>query len=175
MKTNMLLRQVSIDDKTREIIEKKIAKLDKYFREETTASITISKLRDKERLELTISYRGKLFRSEVCAENANYAIDSAVSAIERQIIKNKTRLEKSLREGAFVKSQDIPFEDLEEEGEFIIRRKDFKLEPMSVDDAILQMNLLGHAFFVSKDVSTGSVNVVYKRHENEYGLIATDN
>ena len=174
MKTKFLLRQTSIDDHTRAIIEKKVAKLDKFFREETTASVTISKQRDKEKLELTISQHGRIFRSEVLADDASHAIDTAVATIERQIRKNKTRLEKSLREGAFIKNADESFEDIAEEGEFDIRRKDLSLEPMNAEEAILQMNLSQHSFFVFKDADSGAVCVVYKRHGDSYGLIVTN-
>lgn len=176
MKVNFLLRQTSMDDKTRAIIEKKLSKLDKFFREEAQASVTVTKVREKEKLELTISQRGKLFRSEVTAESASFAIDTAVDVIIRQIRKNKTRLEKHLRDGAFAKTAEVPEEPVEEEEvEFhIIRRKDFKLEPMTVDEAILQMNLLEHTFFVFEDKDSGNVSVVYKRHDDEYGLIATE-
>ena len=173
MKTNILLRQ-TIDDKTRAIIEKKVAKLDKFFREETTAFVTVSKQHDNEKLELTISQRGRIFRSEVLAEDASHAIDTAVSTVERQIRKNKTRLEKSLREGAFIKSADEPAEEIDEEVDFDIRRKDITLSPMSVDEAILQMNLSEHSFYVFKDAGSGAVCVVYKRHEDSYGLIVTN-
>ena len=174
MKTNILLRQTQIDDKTRALIEKKLSKLDKFFKDEPTAAVTVSKQREKERLEVTISQYGRLFRSEVVAEDVSHAIDTAVSVIERQIRKNKTRLAKNLRDSAFVK-ENVEFEeDIEEEKEFDIRRKDFKLEPMSVEEAILQMNLLEHTFFVFKDADTGSTNVVYKRHDDKYGLIITE-
>ena len=102
------------------------------------------------------------------------SIDACVSTIERQIRKNKTRLAKNLRETAFAKDGSDFEEDVPEEGEFDIRRKDFKLEPMTVDEAILQMNLLEHSFFVFKDADTGSTNVVYKRHADKYGLIITE-
>lgn len=174
MKTNILLRQTQIDEKTRAIIEKKLQKLDKFFREEPTASVTITKQREKEKLEVTISEHGRLFRSEVLAEDASHAIDTAVSVIERQIRKNKTRLAKNLRETAFAKDAADFEEDVPEEVEFDIRRKDFKLAPMTVDEAILQMNLLDHTFFVFKDADTGSTNVVYKRHGDKYGLIITE-
>lgn len=174
MKTNILLRQTQIDEKTRAIIEKKLQKLDKFFREEPTASVTITKQREKEKLEVTISEHGRLFRSEVLAEDASHAIDTAVSVIERQIRKNKTRLAKNLRETAFAKDAADFEEDVPEEVEFDIRRKDFKLAPMTVDEAILQMNLLDHTFFVFKDADTGNTNVVYKRHGDKYGLIITE-
>lgn len=174
MKTNILLRQVTIDEKTRLLIEKKISKLDKFFQDETEVSVTISKVRDKEKLELTISQYGKLFRSEVTAEDVSHAIDTAVSIIERQIRKNKTKLQKRIRDNAFLKGFDETDDTAAETDELKIRRKDFKLEPMSVEDAVLQMDLLEHTFFVFKDVETGNVNVVYKRHGDEYGLIVTE-
>lgn len=175
MNVKFLLRQVSLDKKTTAIIEKKIAKLDKFFPDEDEALVTVTKIKDKEKLELTISQHGRLFRSEVTAETAAYAIDQAVDAIIRQIRKNKTRLEKHLREGAFAKQAAAePFDDIEEEEIKVIRRKDFKLQPMTVDEAILQMNLLGHTFFVFDDSDTGNVSVVYKRNDEEYGLISTN-
>ena len=171
MKTNILLRGVTLDDKTRAIIEKKVAKLDKFFKNETAASVTVSKLRDNEKLELTISHRGRFFRSEVIAEDASHAIDEAVDTVERQIRKNKTRLEKSLREGAFIKDAGDAFDDVKEEGEFDVRRKDFTLSPMSVDEAILQMNMLGHKFYMFRNSADGAVALVYSRDDGGYGLI----
>ena len=177
MKTNILLRQVSIDEKTRALIEKKLSKLDKFFHDETSASVTLSKQRDNERLELTISQHGRIFRSEVTAESFTHAIDTAVSVIERQIRRNKTRLEKQLRESAFIKAasraEEEIIEDIPEEGDFDIRRKDFTIVSMSVEEAILQMNLLEHDFFVFIDSATDCVSVVYKRHDDKYGVIVT--
>lgn len=174
MKTNILLRQVTIDEKTRLLIEKKISKLDKFFQDEAEVSVTISKIRDKEKLELTISQYGKLFRSEVLAEDVSHAIDTAVSIIERQIRKNKTKLQKRIRDNAFLKGFDETDADIEDTDELKIRRKDFKLEPMSVEDAVLQMDLLEHNFYVFEDIDSGNINVVYKRHGDEYGLIVTE-
>ena len=94
--------------------------------------------------------------------------------IEGQIRKNKTRLEKKLREGAFDRTADEPEPEIEEDGEFIIRKKSFSMKPMSVEEAILQMNLLGHTFFVFEDDVTGETNVVYRRKNDEYGLIGSE-
>ena len=174
MKTNIFLRQTTIDEKTRAIIEKKVAKLDKFFRKETTANVTITKQRDKEKLELTITHRGRIFRSEITADDASHAIDTAVANVERQIRKNKTRLEKTLRAGAFAKSANEPAsEEVPEEVWFDVRRKELTLEPMTENEAIMQMNLSDHEFFVFKDSETGAVCVAYKRHEDSYGVIET--
>ena len=102
------------------------------------------------------------------------ALDRAVNAIERQIRKNKTRLAKRLREGAFDQGILDTGEDIEEDVEFTIRRKSFTLKPMSVEEAIMQMNLLEHEFFVFKDDETDRVCVVYKRHDETYGLISAE-
>ncbi len=174
MKTTILLRQVTITDDVRKLIEKKIAKLDKFFLDSAEAFVTLSKKREKEILELTISAGGSLFRSEVEGPTFCHAIDTAVNVIERQIRKNKTRLEKKLREGAFLDggAADIP-EVVEEETEFKIRKKTFDLKPMTTEEAIMQMNLLGHEFFVFEDQETGEICVVYKRKDGTYGLIET--
>lgn len=174
MKTTILLRQVTITDDVRQLIEKKIGKLDKFFLDNAEAFVTLSKKREKEILELTISAAGSLFRSEVEGPTFCHAIDTAVNVIERQIRKNKTRLEKKLREGAFLDggASESP-EPVEEETEFKIRKKSFDLKPMTPEEAIMQMNLLGHEFFVFEDQETEEIHVVYKRKDGAYGLIET--
>lgn len=174
MKTTILLRQVTIGDDVRALIEKKINKLDKFFLENAEAYVTLSKKREKEFLELTITAAGSLFRSEVEGPSFCHAIDTALNVIERQIRKNKTRLEKRLREGAFLDGGALePAEIVEEEVEFKIRKKSFNLKPMTTEEAIMQMNLLSHEFFVYEDQDSGLVNVVYKRKDGAYGLIET--
>ena len=122
--------------------------------------------------EITINAAGTLFRSEVEDETFRNALDHALYAIERQIRKNKTRLERRLRTGAFDQGILETGEDIEEEQEFIIRRKAFPIKPMSVEEAIMQMNLLEHEFFVFRDDRTDEINVVYKRKAGDYGLIS---
>ena len=174
MKTTILLRQVTITDDVRQLIEKKIGKLDKFFLDNAEAFVTLSKKREKEILELTISAAGSLFRSEVEGPSFCHAIDTAVNVIDRQIRKNKTRLEKRLREGAFLDGGALePAEIVEEETEFKIRKKSFELKPMTAEEAIMQMNLIGHEFFVYEDQETEQINVVYKRKDGAYGLIET--
>ena len=174
MKTTILLRQVTIGDDIRTLIEKKIKKLDKFFLENAEATVKLSKKREIEILELTITASGSIFRSEVEGPSFNHAVDTAVNIIERQIRKNKTRLEKRLREGAFLDGGEYGFfEPVEEEAEFKIRKKSFDLKPMTAEEAIMQMNLIGHEFFVYEDQETEEINVVYKRKDGAYGLIET--
>ena len=172
MKTTILLRQVTIDDDVRNLIEKKIKKLDKFFLDNAEAAVKLSKKREIEILELTITASGSIFRSEVEGPSYCHAIDTAVNVIERQIRKNKTRLEKKLRDGAFLDGA-YSFDPVEEETEFKIRKKSFDLKPMTAEEAIMQMNLIGHEFFVYEDQETEEINVVYKRKDGAYGLIET--
>ena len=175
MKTTILLRQVTIDDDIRNLIEKKIKKLDKFFLENAEATVKLSKKREIEILELTITADGAIFRSEVEGPTYFNAIDTAVNVIERQIRKNKTRLEKRLREGAFLDGGEYGFfEPVEEETEFKVRKKSFDLKPMTMEEAIMQMNLLGHSFFVFTNSENESTCVVYRRHDGNYGMIVPE-
>ena len=173
MKVTVIGRQMNVWDEMKLIIEEKLAKLDKYFSDECSATATLSSKHNKKCLEITIVSAGTIFRSEVQDETFRNALDRAIYAIERQIRKNKTRLAKRLRSEAFDSMMFETGEDFEEEPEFKIRRKDFALKPMSVEEAIMQMNLLEHEFFVYKDDQTNEVSVVYKRKDGAYGLIET--
>ncbi|MBR4466742.1 MAG: ribosome-associated translation inhibitor RaiA [Clostridia bacterium] len=169
MKITIIGRQMDVPEELKVLIDKKLAKFDKFFKDDAVAYVTLSRKRSLEILELTISSGGTLFRSE--EENSTFqnAFDCAIDSIERQIRKNKTRLEKRLREGAFVR--EAPVMPEEEEGEFKIRVKSFTLKPMTPEEAILQMNLLGHEFFMFRNTETGGSCVVYKRKDGNYGMI----
>lgn len=172
MKVNIIGRQMNVWDEMKRTIEEKLSKLDKYFNDECTATVVLSCKRNGKCMEITINAAGTLFRSEVEDETFRNALDHALYAIERQIRKNKTRLERRLRTGAFDQGILETGEDIEEEQEFIIRRKSFPIKPMSVEEAIMQMNLLEHEFFVFRDDRTDEINVVYKRKAGDYGLIS---
>ena len=174
MKVTIVGRQMNVWDEMKATIEAKLEKLDKYFNDECSATVTLSSRKNGKCLEITIVSAGTIFRSEVQDETFRNALDRAVYMIERQIRKNKTRLAKRLRSGAFDHGIIETGEDYEEEKEFNIRRKSFTIKPMSVEEAIMQMNLLGHEFFVFKEDVTDKVCVVYKRHDETYGLIEAD-
>ena len=171
MKVNIIGRQMNVWDEMKSTIDEKLAKLDKYFDENVSATATLSSKHGRKCLELTIVASGTIFRSEVEDETFRNALDQAVYAIERQIRKNKTRLSRRLRQDAFIGAFADTGEDFEEEVEFRIRRKSFSIKPMSVEEAIMQMNLIGHEFFVFRDDHTEEICVVYKRHDGGYGLI----
>ncbi len=155
--------------------EKKLSKFDRIFKDGATASVKAVKKGNLESVEVTIESMGTIYRSEKQAETVLIALDMAIDALERQIRKNKTKLEKRLREGAFDRSPDLPVDDVEEEtGEVKFKTKTFAIKPMSPEEAVLQMDLLGHSFFVFENDATGKVNVVYVRKDGDYGLIAQE-
>ena len=154
--------------------EKKIGKLEKFFKNESAAYVTFYSERGRYTAEVTINNNGMFYRVTETTSDMHASIDSAVAAIERQIRKNKTRLEKRLREGAFEKeAMATGTEAVEEDHEFdIIRTKKFSIKPMTVEEAVLQMNLLEHEFYVFKNLEDEeNCAVVYKRKKGGYGLI----
>ncbi len=168
MKINIIGRRMDVEEKFKQTIQKKLSKFDKYFKDDAVAYVTLSHEKNAERLELTVSSSGTLYRSEEMDDTFNNALDTAVDTIERQIRKNKTRLEKRLREDAFKIPDLAPVEDDEV---FDIREKTFIMKPMTPEEAILQMNLLGHEFYMFQNSDTGNAAVVYKRKRGGYGLI----
>ena len=171
MKTTIVGRQIEMPEELKPIIESKLGKYDKYFKDDAAAIVKLSRLRGRERVEITITSSGTIYRGEETDTTFRNALDLALEAIERQIRKNKTKLEKRLREGALSDLYEVKDIPEDEDDEIIIRTKTFQLKPMTPEEAILQMNLLGHDFFVFADSQTGETNVVYRRHDKAYGLI----
>ena len=176
MKINIIGRQLNVYDDTKEMIYDKLSKLDKYFGDEANATVTLTHKRNLSTMEVTIKAASTLFRSEVDADSFRDALDKSIDNIERQIRKNKTKLRKKLREGIIPDGEialSVPEEA--EESDIIIRTKKFEYTPMSPEEAIMQMNLLGHTFFVFNDPVTEKTCVVYKRKDGNYGLIEPEN
>ncbi len=173
MKTTIIGRQLTVYDDMKELIEKKLSKLDKYFSGSCEATATLSCKHNEKILELTIFAAGTIFRSEIGADSFRDALDAAIAAIEGQIRKNKTRLARRFRSGGleFPAEEFSEEEAYEEEDVSIIRTKTFPIKPMSPEEAILQMNLLGHRFFVFIDDHTNQTCVVYARKDGHYGLL----
>lgn len=178
MKINIIGRQLNVYEDTKEMIAEKLSKLDKYFGDEGSATVALSHKRNLSTLEITIKAGGTLFRSEVDAESFRDAMDKSIDNIERQIRKNKSKLRKKLREG-LIPDDAIAAASLEadevEQPDIIIRKKKFEYTPMYPEEAIMQMNLIGHNFFVFNDASTGKTCVVYTRKDGNYGLIEPEN
>ncbi|WP_308588927.1 ribosome hibernation-promoting factor, HPF/YfiA family [uncultured Oscillibacter sp.] len=179
MKYTYACKKVSLNDSIKEYAEKKISKLERYFREEdTTAFVTFAVERDRLcTVEITIRGGATLLRAQTEAPDGDMrgAIDAAVGYIERQILKNKTRLAKRLRSEGFPPPAPADEFAVAEEKEFnIVRTKRFAVKPMSPEEAILQMNLLDHGFFVFRNSDDDSLSIVYQRKAGGYGLIVTD-
>ena len=172
-------KKVTLPDTVNKYAEKKVGKLDRFFKEDATAAITFSVEKERNnKVEITIRSSGTIYRVSESTSDMHASIDAAVTTLERQIRKNKTRLEKRLRQGAFERALDVsevstfaPEEP--EEGEYrIVRSKTFPIKPMTREEAILQMNLVGHNFFAFRDEEAGGAfSVVYRRNDGDYGLI----
>ena len=178
MKFTFACKKISLNDSIKEYAEKKISKLDKYFPEEADAFVTFA-VEKKNRcvVELTIrAANGTLFRAQTEDPDGDMrcAIDEAVSFIDRRIRKNKTRLAKNLLPDALVSTVPAEFDVVEDEDFDVIRTKRFSVKPMTTDEAILQMNLLGHSFYVFRNIDNNTVCVVYQRNNGGYGLIETE-
>ena len=170
MKITIYGKQMTVRDSLKTAVDKKLSKFDKFFGDDTEAFVTCKVRKGVKIIEITVNYGGTTFRCEEESDTFITALDRAVEGLERQIRKNKTRLEKKVKTNAFVITEDDDDEYVEE-GEFEIRVKTFPFKPMTPEEAILQMNLLGHAFYAFTDADTGNVCVVYKRKEGSYGLI----
>ncbi|WP_458863783.1 ribosome hibernation-promoting factor, HPF/YfiA family [Acidaminobacterium chupaoyuni] len=174
MKVTFTERKVSVSDELKQYAQKKCEKLDRFFDRDSAAKITFSTERGRHIAEITVQHAGMLFRASEQTHDMYASVDGAVESIERQIQKNKTRLEKKLRQGAFEKAdaQAKSQEDLSEDLFDVIRTKEFEVKPMMVEEAILQMNLLDHHFFFFRNHEENDrYSVVYKRNNGGYGLI----
>ena len=171
MKITVYGKQMTVRESLKEAIIKKLSKFDKFFGADTDAFVTCRTRKGAKILEITINYGGATFRSEEESETFLTALDRAAEGLERQIRKNKTRVEKMVKRGAFNINDCEDDDEYIEEGEFEIRVKTVPMKPMSAEEAILQMNLLGHAFYAFTDSESGNTAVVYKRKAGGYGLI----
>ena len=175
MKFHLVEKKADISDALREYAQKKINKLEKYYRNEASAQVTFNLEGGRHIAEVTVNSEGTYYRAKEATDDMYSSIDSCVAAIERQIHKNKTRLEKRLRQGAF--EREIPATmsepEVDEEQVFpIIRSKKFSFNAMTPEEAILQMNLLSHEFYAFRNFAAdGAFAVVYRRHDGGYGLI----
>jgi putative sigma-54 modulation protein len=175
MKFTFTEKKVQVSDELRSYAERKIGKLDRFFKIESEAFVTFEIERGRHKAEVTINNNGMYYRVSEITSDMYASIDSAVAAVESQIRKNKARLERRLRDGALERElkPSVSYATSDEEEDFkIIRTKSFPIKPMAVEEAILQMNLLDHEFFVFRNQDNrGIFSVVYKRKSGGYGLI----
>lgn len=179
MKFTFTDKKVTLPKSVHAYAEKKVGKLDRYFDGEAEASVVFSVEKDRNNAEVTVRAGGTILRSAQSTPDMFASIDAAVADMERQLRKNKARLEKRLKKGAFVRVPEVDetsFAPDEPEEEYnVVRTKRFPIKPMSVEEAILQMNLVGHTFFAFRNEDAGGAfSVVYKRQSGGYGLIEDD-
>ena len=152
------------------IIEKKVSKLDKYFDEDTVCSVFLKSENKVLKTEITVHYKGNMVRAEVIGDNFYDNIDEVLPKIEKQIYKHKTKLEKQLKKNAFLEKQ-LFFNDAVPEEAKVVKTKTFLLNPMTTEEAVDQLELLDHSFYVYQDAETGEIRVVYLRQNGDVGLI----
>ena len=168
-------RKVTVKETFKEMIAKELSKLDRFFENDAQAKVTVTVESNRQTVEITIYAGGMVYRAEQTAPRMEDALDKAVDDLIRKIRKNKTRVEKRLRAGSF----DAPplwdeVEPEEEEELTIVRSKKIPIKPLSPEEAVLQMQLLGHTFFMFRNDQTGEINLVYCRKDGQYGLIEPD-
>ncbi len=174
MKVVVQGKNINVTDALRTYAEKKVNRLEKFFRDEPLgAEVTLKVENDLHIVDITLEVDGVLLRGEQTTHDMYASIDRVIEKIERQIRKHKTKLNRKLRQGgkglqSFLTDEEQDEEDIEPK---ILRTKRFAIKPMSTEEAVLQMDLLGHDFFVYLNADTEEVNVVYKRRDGNYGLI----
>ncbi len=173
MKVIITGKNYTPSDKLKETIEKKFEKLDKYFSNEITGNVMAIREKAGYKVESTINANGTIFRAEVKANDPYDCVDRCIEKLSSQMSRFKTKLQKKHKGQKAVDFADIPaFEEPEEEIH-VVKRKRFQLTPMTVDEAIVQMELLEHNFFIFLNIETDAVNVVYRREDEGYGLLET--
>lgn len=171
MKLNIMAKKIQIGPSFSEYAEKKLnQKLDKFFEDEAEAKITLNELRGQIVCELTVRAGSMIYRAEQSAVDKNDALDAAIEKIIRKIRRNKTKLGKRIKASAF--TPEAFADTVEDQTEYnLIRKKSFRVQPMSVEEAILQMNMLGHSFFVFQNADNGAIEIVYRRMDDNYALL----
>lgn len=166
-------KNIEVTEGIRAAIEEKLGRLDKYLVDDTMVNATLSVQKGRQKIEVTIPMKGHIIRAEEDSEDMYVSIDLVVDVIERQIRRYKTKLMNQKHEGNSFRQEFMEMEDEVEDDEIkVIRSKKFAIKPMDVEEACIQMELLGHDFFVFRNSDTFEVNVVYKRKgNNTYGLI----
>ena len=175
MKFIIVGKNIEVTPGLRSAVEDKIGKLEKYFNPETEVHVTLSVEKDRQKIEVTIPVKGNIIRSEQVSNDMYVSIDLVEEIIERQLKKYKNKLISQKQAASYFKQDFLEKEYMEEEEIKIIRSKKFDIKPMYPEDACIQMELLGHSFYVFCNAETDQVNVVYKRKGNTYGLIEPEN
>lgn len=164
-------KNIDVTEGLRQSIYDKLGRLEKFFSDDTNIQVTFSVEKERQKIEVTIPMKGHIIRAEQVSDDMYVSIDMVVEVIERQVTRYKKKILDQAQDAAYFKDNFIEEEDLDDEEIRIIRSKRFAVKPMYPEDACIQMELLGHSFFVFRNAETEEVNVVYKRKGNTYGLI----
>lgn len=176
MKVSVIAKNTTATPALKDMVEKKISKIDRYFNPVVEAKATLSVQKNKQKIEVTIPFNGIILRAEESTGDMYKSIDLVVSKLERQIRKQRTKLSRKVHESLrFSQLEEVAIgsEPTESDGE-VVRIKKFRVKPMSVEEAVLQMELVGHNFFVYQDSDENKICVVYKRKDGDYGLLEPD-
>ncbi|MDU5570851.1 ribosome hibernation-promoting factor, HPF/YfiA family [uncultured Peptoniphilus sp.] len=171
MLLNFVGKNIELTESLKNVAEKKFSKLDKYFSEEAEARVVFSTVREQQTVEVTIFLPKTIIRAEETTDDMYSSMDNAVDALARQIRKHKTKLKRRYQNNETIRFDEIAEKEKEETENKIVKRKNFELSPMNEEEAILQMELLNHNFFVFLDADTETVSIVYKRKDGNYGKI----
>lgn len=175
MKVTVIGKNINVTPALKEMVEKKISKLDRYFSPDIEARVTLTVQKNNQIFEVTIPFNGVILRCEESSEDMYKSIDLVEAKLERQIRKQRTKLQRrnndSLR---FTNFEPLTVEENEEKDGEIVKVKRFNIKPMSPEEAMLQMELIEHNFFVYRDADSNNVNVIYKRKDGNYGLLEPD-
>ena len=170
MRINITGKHMDVTEAIKDLIEKKIKKFDKFFDDDTIVKVLLSVEKDRNIMEATIHYNGIIIRAEDYTRDMYSTVDQVIRKLEKQVISHKTKLESRLKKGAF--SEDDKYPDIEAaKAQEVVKRKSFPIDPMSVDEAIMHMNLLAHSFYVFVNEETEKVNVIYIRVDGQIGLL----
>ena len=164
-------KNIDVTEGLKQAVYDILGRLEKFFNEDTNAQVTFSVEKERQKIEVTIPMKGHIIRAEQVSDDMYVSIDMVVEIIERQVTRYKKRIIDQEQDAAFFQNQFLEEEDESDDDISIIRSKRFAVKPMYPEDACVQMELLGHSFYVFRNAETDEVNVVYKRKGNTYGLI----
>ena len=174
MKYVIVGKNMEVSSSLEKAVKDKLGKLDKFFSEDTTAHVTLSLNRGRHIIEVTIPVKGNVIRCEQVSTDMYASIDQAAEVIERQLKRYKSKIVKKHKAQAAFKREYLEEPYGTDEEIRIVRNKQFEMKPMYPEDACVQMELLGHGFYVFRNAETEQINVVYKRKDNAYGLIVPE-
>lgn len=172
MRIEILTKNYNPSEKLKDLITKKVDRLDKFFEDDMKIKVMLKESNEVYTLELTMVQDGKVLRSEVSSDNMYNNIDDALPKLEKQIIKHHDKVASKFKKFR-AKDFSVPEAAPVEQKRSVVRRKEYELIPMTVEDAIDELELVGHSFYVFENKSTNNVNVLYKRNDGDYGLIET--